>query len=100
APTLSGARPKRPVLAAIGVSGLGLCGATQYFAHEYGGQPALGSSLSGLYPPWRILIWVARWHRESADVLMRAGSVGLSITAVGLLALHVRRSIAANTARA
>jgi len=86
------------VFAALGLLGLGLASATQYFAHEYGAQSALGTSFSGLYPPWRIVTWGLQWHTQCGGALMRAGSVGLSVTAAGLLMLQIRRRIAENTA--
>ena len=91
-------RAKKPVFAALGLLGLGLASATQYFAHEYGAQPALGTSVAGLYPPWRIVSWGIQWHTQCGEALMQAGSVGLSVTAAGLLVLQIRRRIAENTA--
>ncbi len=43
----------RPIIGcALSLTG-GLAGATQYFAHEFDGQAALGSHFSGIYPDFR-----------------------------------------------
>jgi type IV secretion system protein VirD4 len=77
----------------------GLAGATQYFAHEFGGQVALGTHLNGIYPPWRILAWAAHWHTQLPEALMRAGSVGMAIAAVGLFGVFILKMVAENTSR-
>ena len=77
----------------------GLAGATQYFAHEFGQQPALGGHLDGLYPPWRILTWAADWHNQLPEAFMRAGSIGMTLTGVGFFGLYLLRMLAENTAR-
>jgi type IV secretion system protein VirD4 len=77
----------------------GLAGATQYFAHEFGEQPALGSHFKGLYPPWRILTWATHWYSQLPEAFMRAGSVGLTITGIGFFGIYLLKMIAENTAR-
>jgi len=93
-----GAQPKTMIGAALAAVG-GLAGATQYFAREFGQQPALGSHFNGLYPPWRILTWAVHWHGQLPEAFMRAGSIGLTITGVGFFGIYLLKTVAENTAR-
>lgn len=45
--------------AAIGVAAMSA--STQYLAHVFAYQDALGANAWGLYPPWRGLAWSLRW---------------------------------------
>ena len=56
--------------------------ATQWMAWRYHGQPALGQSLSGFYPPWSAWAWYARWHH--LELLRQAAGVGFAVMVVGL----------------
>lgn len=78
----------------------GLVTATQYFAHLYGEHPALGDSLGGVYAPWMILVWAAKWSDQYQDALLRAGSLGMLVSAAGMMALVVVRLIQRNSATA
>jgi len=88
-----------PVLAVL-VLCAGLQSATQFFAHTFSYQPALGSHLNHFYLPWNILRWAGRWYRAYPDAFMRAGSVGICVAGVGLILLTVFRMVWANTAKA
>lgn len=78
----------------------GLATATQYFAYLFNYHAALGPNLNGVYAPWMILVWAARWSTEQQDALMTAGSVGVLVTGVGLIAVVVVRMITNNSAQA
>ena len=94
-------RQRRAFSALAGVSVLaGLQSASQYFAHLFDYQPALGNQLGHLYAPWSILQWSFQWSDQYPDALMRAGSVGLVVSAAGLLSVAVAKAVAGNTAKA
>ena len=88
-----------PILAALTLGG-SLSAATQYFAHSFRYHPALGADFHGVYPPWSILIWAAKWHAAYPDALTQAGGIGVITSAVGLLGLLAVKSIMGNTSRA
>jgi len=89
----------RPVLGVTVCLVSGLAGATQFFAFEFGYAEVLGSEVFGLYPPWRILVWASDWQRSLPDAFMRAGSVGLCVSSLGLFGVYVLKMIGENTAR-
>lgn len=78
----------------------GLATATQYFAYLYGQHSALGSNLGGVYAPWMILVWAGKWANQYQDTLLRAGSLGVLVTAAGMMGLVILRLIQRNTASA
>ena len=88
-----------PTLAALTLGG-SLSAATQYFAYSFRYHPALGAHLHGVYPPWSILTWAAKWHAAYPDALTQAGGIGVITSAVGLLGLLAVKSIMGNTSRA
>jgi type IV secretion system protein VirD4 len=51
-----------PALALLSF-GAGLQCATQFFAHQFHCQAALGVHLQYLYVPWALLGWAQRWYR-------------------------------------
>jgi len=87
-----------PVLAIL-MLGAGLQTATQMFASEMHNQAVLGLNLDGIYPTWAIVPWAAKWYQQFPDAFMRAGSVGISVAGVGLVALMIVKIIFANTAK-
>jgi type IV secretion system protein VirD4 len=96
-------KPRTKTLQAIWVFvvfALGLSVATELFAYRFGYHPALGANAHGLYPPWMILVWAARWHAKYSTKLMMAASIGGMVSAFGLVVLMVRTLFRANTARA
>lgn len=88
-----------PVLALI-VLAAGLQCATQFFANAFQYHPALGAHINLLYPPWGILHWAFKWHTKYPEAFLHAGSVGVTASSVGLLALLVAKMVLANTAKA
>jgi len=82
------------------VFALGLISATQFMAYEFNYHPALGVNAYGLYPPWMILVWAARWHARYWDTFSKAGSIGVMVCAVGMVGLFMRTLIRANTSKA
>lgn len=87
-----------PVMVML-VLGAGLQAATQMFAHEMHRQSALGAHFEGIYPPWAVLQWSSKWYQQYPDSFMRAGSVGITVTAVGFIALMIAKILVANTAK-
>ena len=68
---------KLTILAAS--SFLGMWGSTQYLAHTFQYQPALGPNFEHLYAPWKIFEWELNWHNaypkifEQAEYIMFGG---------------------------
>lgn len=99
-------RTRKPVrnrwLPALGVLSLGggLQAATQFFAHGFAYPTVLGEHLHHVYAPWSILHWSARWYGQYPDEVLRAGSMGLLVSTVGLLGVAVARVVISNSARA
>lgn len=88
-----------PVLAVVAVIAA-LVTATQYAAHEFDYQAALGSNFSHVYWPWAIIGWWQRWHTTYPNAFMRAGSVGVMVGGVPLLGLAITHMIKANSSKA
>jgi type IV secretion system protein VirD4 len=95
--TKSGRGKLIPALAVLTL-GAGLQVSTQLFAHQFQYQSALGAKLNQIYPPWAILQWAAKWHSQYLDAFMRAGSMGILISAIGLIVLVVIKMMTANAA--
>ena len=87
-----------PALAALSL-GSGLQAATQFFAHDFAYQNALGAHLHHIYAPWGILQWAGKWYRQYPEAFMRAGSMGITISSVGLLGLVVAKMVMANSSK-
>jgi len=77
----------------------GLQSATQYFAFEFGYQSVLGANFKHIYAPWAIVQWAGKWYALYQHAFMRAASVGVTVTAVGLLGLVVTKMVQANSSR-
>lgn len=88
-----------PILATLTLGG-GLQAATQFFAHDMRYHAALGANINQVYPPWEILLWAGKWYHLQPDAILRAGSVGITVAGVGLIALVVAKMVKANTAKA
>ncbi len=84
----------------LAVFALGLFCATQFFAHQFEYHKALGWNARGLYPPWMILVWAAKWHAKYSDAFMRAGSMGVVVAGIGMVGLFMRKLLRANTSTA
>jgi type IV secretion system protein VirD4 len=82
------------------VLALGLFSATQFAAYQFNYHLALGVNAHGLYPPWMILLWGARWQGRFGDIFSKAGSIGIMVSAIGMIGLFMRRLLRANTSRA
>jgi type IV secretion system protein VirD4 len=87
-----------PLLALLTLGG-SLQAATQLFAHDMRYQAALGPHLHQVYPPWGIIEWALKWYGQFPDAIMRAGGVGISLAAVGMIALVVAKLVMSNTAK-
>jgi len=87
-----------PILALIFLIA-GLQAATQFFASQFGYQSVLGSNYGHVYWPWRIIEWWG-WYDRFPDALMRAASIGIMVTGVGMLVLVLVKMIGANTSKA
>ena len=102
-PQVRAADPKSgkllPMLGALSLAG-GLQAATQFFAHTFNYQTNLGAHLGYLYAPWSILNWSVRWYSLYPDEVLRAGSMGILVSTVGLLGVAVAKVVTANTSKA
>lgn len=78
----------------------GMAAATQFFAHEFNYQEVLGWNGGGIYPPWMILAWAGKWYAKYADAFMKAGSIGMIVTSLGMIGLVIIRMIRAAQPRA
>lgn len=87
-----------PALAVLSI-GAGLQAATQFFAHDFRYQSVLGANLHQIYAPWSILAWAGKWYHQYPDAVMRAGSIGVVTSGVGLLSLAVARMVIANSSK-
>lgn len=99
-PQVRAKKPKiRKTLPALGLlsMGAGLQAATQYFAHTFNYQAGLGAHYNHLYAPWSILQWSGKWYAQFPDDFMRAGSIGMVVSTVGLLGVTIAKMVGANT---
>jgi len=87
-----------PVLAVLSIGG-GLQAATQFFAHDFNHQSALGWHINQIYPPWGIVQWAVKWYHQYPDAFMRAGSIGITVASVGLITLVVVKMVLANSSK-
>ncbi|WP_262966117.1 type IV secretory system conjugative DNA transfer family protein [Methylobacter psychrophilus] len=87
-----------PVLAVVSLLA-GLQSATQFFASEFGYQTQLGAHYQHIYPPWGILLWTYKWGGLFQASMMKAGGVGITVTAAALLGLMVAKMVKANSAK-
>ena len=87
-----------PALAVVCL-GSGLQAATQFFAHDFSYQAALGAHFHQIYPPWGILQWAGKWFNQYPDAFLRAGSIGVTLSGVGLIGLAVARMVMANSSQ-
>ncbi len=87
-----------PALAVASVAA-GLQAATQFFAHDFRYQSVLGANINQIYAPWGILEWAGKWYHQYPDAFMRAGSIGVVTSGVGLLALAVTKMVTANSSK-
>ena len=88
-----------PVLGSVSLL-VGLQAATQYFAFLFGYQPGLGGHIGKIYLPWGILKWAIKWYGRHPDDFIRAGSLGMFCSAIGLLTVALIKVVTANTSRA
>jgi type IV secretion system protein VirD4 len=88
-----------PALTVLSVVG-GLQAATQFFAHDFGYQSALGAHINQIYAPWGIVQWAAKWYHLYPDAFLRAGSMGVVTTGIALVILAVAKMLSVNSARA
>lgn len=80
--------------------GAGLQSATQFFAHTFHYQAILGANIHHAYTPWSILQWSAQWYSYYPEEFMRASSMGLLVSTVGLLGVAVAKVVSSNTSKA
>jgi type IV secretion system protein VirD4 len=78
----------------------GLQAATQFFAHTFQYHASLGPNIGHVYAPWSILHWTAKWYSQYPDEIMKAGSMGMLVTTVGLLGVAVAKVVTSNSSKA
>ncbi len=88
-----------PMLAVASLAA-GMQGATQFFAHAFHYQNALGPNAKFFYPPWGVIQWAGKWYSAYPDVFIKAGSVGVSITAISLIGLVLTKMVLSNSSKA
>nr|WP_317623891.1 type IV secretory system conjugative DNA transfer family protein [Acidovorax sp. SUPP3334]BDH38401.1 type IV secretory system conjugative DNA transfer family protein [Acidovorax sp. SUPP3334] len=93
-----GAGKVMPALAVLSLGG-GLQVATQFFAHDFKYQAALGTHINHIYPPWGVIQWAGKWSSQYPDAFMRAGSIGVVTAGIGLLGLAVTQMVLANSSK-
>ena len=59
----------------------------------------LGANINQIYAPWGILEWAGKWYHQYPYAFMRAGSIGVVTSGVGLLALAVTKMVTANSSK-
>lgn len=101
-PQVREAKPKpSKVIPALGVVSIlgGLQSATQYFATEFGYSPQLGPHFHHIYTPWAIVDWANKWHTLYEQHFIKAASIGVLVSGVGLLSLAITRMVQANSSK-
>ena len=101
-PQVREAKPKpSKVIPALGVVSIwgGLQSATQYFATEFGYPPQLGPHFHHIYTPWAIVNWANKWHTLYEQHFMKAASIGVLVSGVGLLGLAITKMVQANSSK-
>ncbi len=88
-----------PVLALLSLAG-GLQAATQFFAHTFNYQEILGPHLGHVYAPWFFLQWSVEWYSQYPDEIRRSATMGMLVSAAGLLAVAIAKVVASNSSRA
>ncbi|MCK0505281.1 type IV secretory system conjugative DNA transfer family protein [Aromatoleum anaerobium] len=88
-----------PALGALSLGG-GLQSATQFFAHTFNYQANLGSHFNHVYAPWSILEWSSKWYSHYPHEIMKAASVGMMVSTVGLLGVAVAKVVSSNSSKA
>jgi type IV secretion system protein VirD4 len=73
--------------------------ATQFIAHDFRYQAALGASFHKCYPPWEILRWAGKWYHLYPKAIMHAGSIGVVTAGFGLLVLAIVKMVLANSSK-
>lgn len=80
---------------------VGLSAATQYFAHQFNYQEALGYNIGGVYMPWSILIWYGKYASpKHNETFMMAFGIMTMVIAAGMIGLMIKKTIAKNTNKA
>ena len=74
--------------------------ATQYAAHLFLYQAALGQSIGHLYWPWSIIGWWHRWYEAYPNVFMQSGSLGVMASSIPLLGLVIAKMVRSNSSKA
>lgn len=101
-PQVQAAAPKGkgmlPALAVLSLGG-GLQAATQWFAHSFHYAPALGPHIGHLYAPWAILQWSATWYAQYPNEVMRAASIGMLVSTVGLFGVAVAKAVTSRSSK-
>jgi type IV secretion system protein VirD4 len=77
----------------------GLAGATQHFAHQFNYHHTLGAKLGYVYAPWEVVRWAYQWYDLYPEAFERAGGVGVSISAVGLMTFAATSQLRKNRAK-
>lgn len=74
----------------------GLQSATQYAAHQFQYQIALGASLFHWHWPWALMSWQHQWGQLYPDLFAKSMAIGLAVTVCGMLCIMVMQSLRAS----
>ncbi|GAB2881043.1 conjugal transfer protein TraG [Pseudoduganella ginsengisoli] len=101
-PQIREGKAKRPkLIPALSVGSLvgSVWAATQYFAHKFEYQEALGTSFNHVYAPWSIVNWASKWNAQYPTEVTQAMSVGVMTGAASLLGLAVLNTVLSNSTK-
>jgi type IV secretion system protein VirD4 len=62
--------------------------------------PDPGPHIGHVYAPWSILEWSYKWYSQYPDEIMKAGSMGMLVSTVGLLGVAVAKVVTSNSSKA
>lgn len=102
APNQKKKKSNRPLMISLAVllfiSGMWI--STQYFAHIFHYNRQLGGNISGIYPPWAILIWSKKWYQQYTLYFDQSFNMGTMFAGVGFLIMVAYQLILTNSSKA
>lgn len=78
----------------------GFIAATQWFAHTFAYQDALGGSLFHFYPPWKIFEWAMLYQRHYSNIIKQSEYFGVMVSAAMMMLSFAGITVLANSSRA
>ncbi len=87
-----------PIMAALALVS-GIQASTQFFAHIFRYQASLGDNFHHIYLPYKILLWLHKWHGSYIDEFTRSASVGMVVSSVALLGVFIAKVVSSNSSK-